>query len=209
MHVTHDIGSTLEDGKDAAEKELTRLLGIPPVLDQAAKLVEDLCQGVNKDIDDGNVPGGDPLEVGAYAKKYIFLAKAVLTSASDRAEKATLRAQGRLEAMETVVKNIKKMHDEEKRKLQAELARLEALGKDDGKVVGIRDRAPGQHPGPSLKEQRRIEAAKPETKPVRKKRGRPRKEKPTAAESTPQESPPTASQEGAEVTRVTGRAEDA
>jgi predicted ribosome quality control (RQC) complex YloA/Tae2 family protein len=164
--VAHEVGSKLDDSKESLEKEVFKLEGVVPALQQAAKLIEDLCQAINVDIDEDKVPGG--LDTAAYAKKYVLEAKEILNKAVQRAIQAQLVTRGRVEGMELAVKATKKFHDDERNKLLALQAALET---DDGTVVDINrtSKVTGQHPGPNLKDQRLAED-KAKSQKIRRKR---------------------------------------
>jgi hypothetical protein len=165
----HEIGCRFEDMLEAAKVDGARNEGAKVGLQAAAKKVLELQAHVDKDLDEGLFGDVDgPLAVAAQIKKYIARAVGVLESMSVTAENHRILTQGKVQAFQQMIDNMKKLHDMELEKTQAK-QEAEATGKRRGRPTGVR-------PGMTIKEQRKLEEAPPPTKktptkPPPKKRG--------------------------------------
>ena len=182
----HTVGLELDDSLEAARKELGQIEGRIVATQLIGELIQALTKAVDRDIDEGKVPTGEPLQVAAYVKDYIFKARQLALDEGTRSVHARFEHQGRITAWQEAVKKVKKLHDTQRTKLelleQSLTARLESGSSEE------------VNPRPSWKEQqaRRDEEEmkkallegedvallkSAEEPPKPKKRGKPRKRK--------------------------------
>jgi hypothetical protein len=171
--VISELGVKVEDMAEAAKLDVAKNEGAKEALILAVRKLSELTQHVDKDLDEGLLSeAGEPLLVAGLIKKYLVRAAAVIESGVVSSENHRLLAQGRQQALQTVVTNMSKVRDQELEKGR----QRQAL--DVGEEV--RGRPVGAHPGLTIKEQRKLETAPTEPAPAPvikavKKRGRPKK----------------------------------
>jgi len=175
--VATDIGASIEDSFEAAKKEMCRQEGAVGAFVQAAKACEQLCEHVDKDVEEGKI---ESLEVAVVVKRWITRTADIQRNLQRRAENLGMAAAGKVSALEQTVALVSKYRQIEEVKLQA--ARL--ISPDDPSAAEVTRR-----PGLSIKERRlaeqeaeRAEAEKllvppaPPAPPA-KRRGRPAKKR--------------------------------
>ena len=139
--MAHELGCKLDDMLESAKVDSARNEGASEALRMASKRLTELTEEVDRELDAGNYAEIDsPLAVAANIKRFLIKACAILESGVVSASNHRLVCQGRAQALELVVGNLKKMHDFEKGR--AELR----------KASESEDRA---RPGLPLKERRR------------------------------------------------------
>lgn len=148
----HELGCKLDDMLEAAKLEVARGEGSRTALQMAAKKVSELALAVNKDLDEGkldNLEGS--LAIAGVIKDYLTRAVTALESGVVAAESHRLQVQGRVQAFEMIVGNVKKIHD-----LEQGQANLRKVVGDTAPVEG-QARTTGIAPGLPLRERRRLE----------------------------------------------------
>jgi len=153
--VYHEIGMTLDDNLESAEREKHEYNGAKSALIMAKKSVEGLTANVDKDLKEALLDG----EQAALVKKWLIRAVNVVQNLALQAEVQSHMAQGKIVALTAAVKHAKSLYDAEKVRMEA----LVALDSSDGESVGEEDprrpvaRPVGQHPGNSIAERRLAE----------------------------------------------------
>lgn len=154
--VVHELGCKIDDMSEAAKLEIARNEGAKTALILASKKVSELNLNIDKDVDDGLVS----LETATLIKKYVIRAVSILESGAVSAENYRLISQGKFQALEMVVGNLKKIHSAELEKSQA---RKDIDESDESRG---RNRVSGVGPSPSIKNKRLAEEAAEVDTPV-------------------------------------------
>ena len=147
----YELGEKLEDLLERSRTDFQKLDGARQALTQAADKIEVHARNIDRDLDERKIAD---LEQAKDQKKRIFECHAIVKSLIAAAEVNSHVARGKIEALATVVKTTKVQHDLLRSKAE-ELRKLEA---EDSKETGTETptrRVVGQHPGPTLKTQRR------------------------------------------------------
>ena len=158
IETAHTIGCRLDDALEALQKEQLKFEGASQGLAQAAQAIEALTQHVDKDIDEEQFD----LQVGGHIKKYLIRASQVAINLSKQADNNRLLTLGKTLAMETSVKIVKKVHDEEVTKAENYKKAVDTgvLVPDNGSAPAATLTRDDIRPGNlSLKEQRLAEEA--------------------------------------------------
>lgn len=111
MLTLNSLGNKFDDMREAVLKEIAGWSGAKRALKEAAKNVGSLASHVDKDLEEGLVPGD--LVTAEYTKKYIGRAAAALENLELRAQNLEFVANGKLEAMDKVIQSVKKDYDKE------------------------------------------------------------------------------------------------
>lgn len=153
---TFDIGERIDEKLEAARGMVHYATGGAAGLRQGSKLLEGLFEHVKKDIEAGllDKTEGEPLKVAEHVNRYIKRCMGVLENLATAADINVVRNQGKVEALEVVVKELKRNYDDETQRAAAQRA---SEGSAD--VLPIRGRADGVHPGMSLADRRKAEEA--------------------------------------------------
>lgn len=145
--VVYEIGCKVDDMLEGATLDVARNEGAKNALMMATKKVSNLAVEVDRELDGGDFDKlGDPMEVAKLVKKYVTRAVAILESGAAGAENHRLISQGRAQAFELMVANMKKIRDGELEKAR--------VRETDG---GSRGHAVGVEPKPSIKARRLAE----------------------------------------------------
>ena len=136
----YEVGASVDDKLEAARKEQQQLLGQRAAFSAGHRMVLQLHQAVDAEIVDGKLD----LTQAELAKKWVTRASAVLQNMGLKAEASTLTTQGKVEALESVVVDLKRRH-------HTEMERVNALPPPEQSLAS---RLEGEHPGPPLKEAR-------------------------------------------------------
>jgi len=148
----HEIGVRFEDMLEAGRQEVSKNEGAKLALLMAIRQVNELAAHVDKDLDAGAFNDvTEPMAVATLVKKWLTRTCAVLETGSVSAENHRLIAQGRVQAFQQMIDNMKKLHDMELGKLEAKKAT---------EKTGRRGRATGTRPQASVKQRRLAEEAK-------------------------------------------------
>lgn len=147
----HELGVKFDDMLDTAKHEVSKSNGAKDALLLASKKVSELSSHIDKDMDEGTLSDiSDPLSVAKTIKKYVQRAVGILESGATSAENHRLVMYGKVQALEQMISNMKKIHDMELLKAQN---KHEAERSDDG-LNDQRSRPVGVAPGKTLKERR-------------------------------------------------------
>lgn len=159
--MAHEFGCKLDDMLDAARSDSSREEGARLALQVAVRKMADVFQAVDTDLDAGAFGAVDgPLAVASAIKKYLSQASAMLESGASTAESHRLMCQGRVQVLELLVGNTKKIHDMERGKADTKREAAEhGLPESRGHATGIA-------PGMPLKERRRLESLKSSESPA-------------------------------------------
>ena len=126
MAVLNEIGGEFDDSLEVAEQDIYRWEGAKTSLKGAKMAVERLLSHVRDDV-----KGQKITEEGAEAaQKYIRRAAGVIENLQAKAEVHEQRSHGRVEALRTAVKVIKKKYDAEEAKAEAQ-ENFEEISDDD------------------------------------------------------------------------------
>lgn len=136
----HEVGVAVDDRLEAAKREQQQLLGQKAAFATGLKLVHQLMAAVDAEIADGKLD----LPQGELAKRWVARAGGVLQNLGLRADGLLLTGQGRVEELTALVADLKRRHGAEEARANAPQEAPEA-------------RQVGQHPGPTLKEERAVE----------------------------------------------------
>jgi hypothetical protein len=153
--VIGQIGVKTEEMLEAAKLDEARNAGSHIALFGAVKKINELAANVDKDVEEGLFNDlGEPLQIAAAIKKYITRASGAVESLAVSAATAQTICQGRIQAMELMVKNLKREHDAEMGKFEAR--QLAEAGEAEPVEPGDRPRGrtSGVHPGPTAKAKR-------------------------------------------------------
>lgn len=134
----HEIGMSLDDSLDQAQKEKQIQEGAKMAFVAGKKHVEDLLAHVDRDVKEGILD----LDQATLAKKWVVRAGSILQNLGLQAEVQGHIAQGKIAALTAVVRTTKSLYDAEK-------VRLEASSNLEGEIDPRRPdaRASGEHPG--------------------------------------------------------------
>jgi len=127
-----EIGCRFDDVLESAKAEQFKYEGASGGLQQAAQSVEALTQHVDKDVDAELFD----LTTAGHIKKYLIRAHQVVLNLSKQADNNRMISMGKVQALESSVKIVKKIHDDEVTKVE-NLRQAMALGQavpDDGSV---------------------------------------------------------------------------
>jgi hypothetical protein len=178
----HDVGIKLEDKLEAAKSEMSEAKGIRAGFDFAVRRMEQMTTTL-----DAEVKAEPPkLSEDEYkiAKKYLAKVTDALKGLVQGATETFLRAQGKVIALDQVVKTLSDLHKAEEGKVEA-LKSGAMVEEDSGKLPGGAPgdatvlplhRTPGTYPGNPLAALRARDAAPPTPPEPPKKRGRKKKE---------------------------------
>jgi hypothetical protein len=157
---------------DAAKAEVFRDEGQAAALHAAVKRIADVIKLVDKDLDaDAFAEVQEPLQVASVIKKYIAHITSILESGARSADDHKFVCQGRVQALELVVGNMKKLHNLERLQAVQHLPSEASVSQVDiSRVVAL-----------PLRERRRLEEeaekAALETPVLKTKVGRPKRSK--------------------------------
>jgi hypothetical protein len=100
---------------EAAKAEVVRDEGQAAALHAAVKRIADVIKLVDKDLDaDAFAEIQEPLQVASAIKKYIAHITAILESGAKSADDHKFVCQGRVQALELMIGNMKKLHSLER-----------------------------------------------------------------------------------------------
>jgi hypothetical protein len=175
MLIAGKMGRDLEDLRDRGERDVYRHQGATAALQTAENKINKITQEVKDELlavtKDGKEPPFDPtdmLEVGKYIVGRVMTCASVVHGLADKEAASALRAEGTKHGLDQAVKQIFRVYEEEKSKLEsfAKLVKSGQLLKDGDEFVFSADeddpKAPrpvGTHPGPPLKAVRQAEVA--------------------------------------------------
>lgn len=158
------VGQKVDDMLEAAKLDTAKQGGFADALLGVSEKIKALATVADEESKEGKFDDLEPLQILALVKQYIIRCDTVIESAAAQAATAKLTCQGRVQALELVVKNLKKEHDFELAKSEARGQAEEAGGELDSRPLpdGSHRAAP-----PSLKAQRLAEeqAEKTRTEP--------------------------------------------
>jgi len=146
MAVAHELGAGFDDALEKAEDDAQKWIGAKTALADAAKSIEALLAHVSQDVDEEAIT----IEAGNAAQKYIKRAAEVCLNLKLKAEVHEQRSYGRVEALKTVIKVTKTLHDREGSKVEALKAHeeREALKESEGLLSeGVERRPPARPSG--------------------------------------------------------------
>lgn len=155
----HDIGEKFDDLLENAQAEVYKLEGARQALQQAKAKLELHMSNVDKDVEEGKIHS---LEVAKHQKQRIIECMGILDALAKSATIGGYSARGKVEAFQSAVKATKAEHDRQKTRA-SELQKVEEMENktaDDmiAAATATKEekgrRVIGQHPGPSLKQQR-------------------------------------------------------
>lgn len=167
LSVTGDIGEQIDGAHTAAEVRVQHLIGGRTSLLEYAKLAEKIVATVNQDLEEGKIPvGGTELEIADYTKRKVLQVIEGMRNLADKMQQDRFIAEGQASAYRQAATIVQKYHDAAKvRQLQLQQAELELrLVKQEAPVEDERrcerkKRAPGEHPGRSPLDARRLAIA--------------------------------------------------
>jgi len=151
LAILHNLGCKVDDMLEGVRHERFRAEGASRALVQATKAIRQLAELVDDDVDKERYE----LPTAAKIKEYLDRAASLVESMASNARNQQLAGSGRTEAMDQVVKYLKKEYDLEEAKKQA----FEAAVEEDEAEADVRpqERAVGQRPGRTIKQQRLAE----------------------------------------------------
>lgn len=149
-----EVGIKLDDMLESAQRQHYAHIGAKQALTQCAKQISTLAKQVDGEIDAGEYD----LQVATHVKKYIGRAQMAAEGAGRQQGNQELVSSGKIEALQAAVKAIQKQHALEDAKIQA-LREAEQAALSDVPLTQSERRVAGQHPGPSLAQQRKAETA--------------------------------------------------
>jgi FtsZ-binding cell division protein ZapB len=133
-----NIGASIEDRKEAVQKEIQQYDGASQALSQAMKSLEGLFQHVDKDVEEGKYEGKDgPLEVASVAKDYIKKAIGLLDNLATSSKIQGVRARGKAEGVQAAMDVVKKIRDRAEAKVKGALETMES-GQVEVEVLPLR-----------------------------------------------------------------------
>lgn len=165
----NDVGNRLDDMLEAAQRSKSSLEGGKQALFAAAKNVEALLKASEQDLEEGRLPDVETL---GHVKKALVRALTSVQTLAKNFENREIMAAGSVDMASKSVALVKKLMDDEKRKLSG-LVEAAELGKEE--ESNGRERPAGLRPGPSIAQQRRAEGEElkeKSAKKTRKKRGK-------------------------------------
>lgn len=153
----HEMGSKIEDMLENDKRELATYQGGKAALQQGQKKIEEHLKFIDKDVDEGNLT----IEEATKVKKYVLHCINILGNLALTAEIQIHETRGKGIAREQLMKLTKTMYDQERAKLEAQIAaemappeaESDKPSEDDGRPVGV-DRLAGMHPGNPLADRR-------------------------------------------------------
>lgn len=156
--LVHELGCKLDDMLEAAKFDGMRDEGAKMALQLSVKKIDELSLLVDKELDsDGFANLEEPLQIAKAIKKYLIKAHEILELGAAQAEQHRLVSQGRIQAYELMVGNMKRIHDMERGK--AALRKAATISEETSSEIAVRAPAPVGHPGMTLKERRKLEDA--------------------------------------------------
>ena len=132
--VIGSIGQKTEDMLDAAKLDAAKQGGYAEALLGVSEKIKALAAVADEDAKAGKYEDLDPVRVLALVKQYITRCDTIVESAQAAAAAARLTCQGRVQALELVMKNLKKEFDLEvaKSKMRAQVETTEQTQTADG-----------------------------------------------------------------------------
>jgi hypothetical protein len=112
LGTVHELGCRLDDVREAAHKEVSRMEGAVAAFAKSAEVVAALAALVDKDISDGKFE----LETATLIKRYIERGTQALTNLHLNAKNLQLMAQGKVQGLDAGLQVAKKLKEEEERK---------------------------------------------------------------------------------------------
>lgn len=152
----HEIGMSLDNSLESAEKEKLGYEGAKVGLLQAKKNVEDLTAHVDKDLKEGVLD----IDQATLVKKWLIRAVSVVQNLALQSEVHGHITQGKVVALTAAVKHTKSLYDAEKVRMDASVAQQEGSEEVDPRRPDAR--AVGEHPGNPIAARRAQESEKPE-----------------------------------------------
>lgn len=132
MGTIQEMGAAMDDVLEAAEKDIRRAEGAKKWLQDAVRGVRSIIEKVESDFEEGKIgEGWNQLQILEYTKKTLAMVSQSMQDLALNAESVRLNAEGRADSARRCVTIAKKKYDDEKRKLQAALAQLEATETDE------------------------------------------------------------------------------
>lgn len=113
LETTFEIGAKLDDMLEGARREFHQNEGAKNALGLAAKRLEEHQKVADKELDEGLMDK----EQHNIVKKYVDQCGGIVRNLFITAEIQMLQAQGRVSALEAAVGIVKKMHDDDVRRL--------------------------------------------------------------------------------------------
>jgi len=162
--IYHSAGVEADDWLEGAQRNMFRFQGACTALQEAAKDVQALVEGVQDALEKGALDGLQQAQVADFAILQIRRSVDSLINASRHMSNKQLSMQGEIAAYERVVKYFKEKYDDQvknRAKLEAAIASGEVEVAEDGSLEAKTPaaRLRGVRPGPSIAAQRRAEDA--------------------------------------------------
>jgi len=169
----NEIGASLEDMLEEAQKNEHMYAGAKEALGHAYKNIGQLTEVLKNEIEEGTIKLGElrePEQIEGLVRKFIARAMNVVESMQLHAQSSQIGAAGMVAAFTKAMGVPKKVMDVERGKLEAIRAAIQAeldgKGGEDVDLTRPRARPTGVHPGNPLAERR--EEAKPNGKAKKK-----------------------------------------
>jgi hypothetical protein len=162
----NEIGEALTEQLQAAENEVQQFVGGKQALQAAAEKVGALGAAVSEDLEQGKLSFSSELEASEYIKKTIIRAREIVLNLAEGAKSREIAASGKVSALGVsrglVIRHCKaaKVRAEQLTQAIEEAKDLKNRSEGDLPEEPARrtSRGPGEHPGPSSLDLRRVQA---------------------------------------------------
>jgi len=159
--VTGDVGENLDKELTAAEAEAHAYMGGSKWLKEGTKGVSSLADHIRKDFEEGKFDALDGKQIHDLLLDYNRKACECMLNLSELKKAEALVANGRVVGLKNALEVVKRHHTtatvRAEQLLQA-IASEEQPMDEEAARAARRERAPGEHPGPSSLDARRQEA---------------------------------------------------
>lgn len=142
----NEVGARLDDMLEGAQRQRNANNGAKQALFQCAKQIGNLSKVAEKEAEETQLD----LDILGLIKKYIGRAQMAADGLARQQENQELISAGKVEALTKAVQMVKKQWEVEDTKIQPP----EPISQRE---IPTGSRQPGQHPGPSIAQQRRLE----------------------------------------------------
>lgn len=116
----NELGNSLEDMKEGAEKEALRLEGYLRAIGDFEKGIQSISEALNLELKETAFDGyiGEPLKVAELVKRYLGRCMGSADNLKVRTQKMRLVQEGQVLGLAAAIQRAKKMADEEAKKIQ-------------------------------------------------------------------------------------------
>lgn len=173
--VTGDVGEGLDKDLEQAQTDAHMLMGGALWVKRSITGISGLMDHIRKDFEEGRYENLDGKQVFDLLSEWNRKAAECLSNFAEMKKSEALAANGKVVGLKSALELVKKHHETATSRVSQILKAVESEEQPQDELdarAARRGRAPGEHPGPSPLDARRMEALKEEVAPKKGRRGR-------------------------------------